>query len=122
MMKVSEYLLLVLALFSEGFTNGEEVQRPICDPELRSKYCNAWYGGDLHTGCKYCGIGPQCPSATPSGRGLIHRPDLVREILNRHNLYRDEVRKGHTNLPASNCLPILRYFQEGYIEGMRTSG
>ena len=21
-----------------------------CQPKLRQKYCNAWYGGDLHTG------------------------------------------------------------------------
>ena len=26
------------------------IERPICDQTLQTKYCNAWYGGDLHTG------------------------------------------------------------------------
>ena len=33
----------------EAFTQGV-IERPICDQELQTKYCNAWYGGDLHTG------------------------------------------------------------------------
>ena len=59
-------------------------------------------------GCRYCGIGPQCPERTPSGRGLADKDDLMREILQRHNVYRERVRRGQTNLPASKCLPDLR--------------
>ena len=33
----------------EAFTQGV-IERPICDQEVQTKYCNAWYGGDLHTG------------------------------------------------------------------------
>ena len=33
----------------EAFQQGV-IERPICDQELQTKYCNAWYGGDLHTG------------------------------------------------------------------------
>ena len=33
----------------EAFQQGV-IERPICDQELQTKYCNAWYGGDVHTG------------------------------------------------------------------------
>ena len=33
----------------EAFQQGI-IERPICDQKLKTKYCNAWYGGDLHTG------------------------------------------------------------------------
>ena len=33
----------------EAFRQGV-IERPICDQELQTKYCNAWYGGDVHTG------------------------------------------------------------------------
>ena len=125
----------------EAVSHQGVIERPICDQELRSKYCNAWYGGDLHTGnvilyllyyllctayncyklsiifvhfihfivgCRYCGLGLHCPSKNPSGRGLKNQPELRNEILRRHNLYREEVRLGKTNLPPTKCLPELR--------------
>ena len=60
-------------------------------------------------GCKYCGIGLHCPSKTPSGRGLKNQPLIRDEILRRHNLYREEVRLGKTNLPKTACIPDLRF-------------
>ena len=99
-------LLLLLPLLSHGL---ETIERPICDLKIRQKYCAAWYGGDLHTACKYCGIGPQCPEGVAvSGRGLSSRPDLREEILRRHNEYRADVRAGRTGLPATKCIPDLR--------------
>ena len=125
----------------EAFRQGV-IERPICDQELQTKYCNAWYGGDVHTGnimhqmfmifrkkglymiieelrscyymqsligCKYCGIGLHCPSKTPSGRGIKNQPLIRDEILRRHNLYREEVRLGKTNLPKTACIPDLRF-------------
>jgi hypothetical protein len=112
--RITHLLLVLLPLLSQGLVEAaveavEDVERPICDVSLRNKYCDAWYGGDLHTGCKYCGIGPQCPKGVaPSGRGLKTRPDLMQEILRRHNEYRAEVRAGHTSLPATKCIPDLR--------------
>ena len=110
MMKGTQILLILLPLLCQGLLADEEIiQRPICDPELEQKYCNARYGGDLHTACKYCGIGPQCPEGVPlSGRGLSHRPDLKQEILKRHNDYRADVRAGRTGLPATQCIPDLK--------------
>ena len=63
----------------------------------------------LSIGCKYCGIGLHCPSKTPSGRGIKNQPLIRDEILQRHNLYREEVRQGKTNLPKTACIPDLRY-------------
>ena len=60
-------------------------------------------------GCKYCGIGLHCPSKTPSGRGIKNQPLIRDEILRRHNLYREEVRLGKTNLPKTACIPDLRF-------------
>lgn len=37
----------------EAFQQGV-IERPICDQELQTKYCNAWYGGDVHTGIFTC--------------------------------------------------------------------
>ena len=61
-------LLLLLPLLCQGLENVEKetrsrrqntenVETPICDQNLQQNYCEAWYGGDVHTGCKYCGIG-----------------------------------------------------------------
>ena len=47
-------LLILLPLLCQGLEN---IESPICDRGLQQKYCTAWYGGDVHTGCKYCGIG-----------------------------------------------------------------
>ena len=63
----------------------------------------------IFIGCKYCGIGLHCPSKTPSGRGLKNQPLIRDEILRRHNLYREEVRLGKTNLPKTACIPDLRF-------------
>ena len=67
-----ELLMLIILLFlnfrilpigQADATKNEEafqhnvIERPICDHELETKYCNAWYGGDLHTGklpCQNC--------------------------------------------------------------------
>ena len=67
-----ELLMLIILLFlnyrilpigQADATKNEEafqhnvIERPICDHELETKYCNAWYGGDLHTGklpCQHC--------------------------------------------------------------------
>ncbi len=45
-----DLLLVLLPLLSQGLSQQDLVQRPICDVRLRNKYCDAWYGGDLHTG------------------------------------------------------------------------
>jgi hypothetical protein len=109
-------LLVILPLLCDGLSSAQQsstelslVETPLCDDNLRTKYCDAWYGGDLHTGCRHCGVGPQCPSTNPTGRGLKNRPDIKEEILRRHNEYRAVVRSGKSNLPASKCLPELRY-------------
>jgi hypothetical protein len=95
-------------LSSSADANDSLVESPICDSAMQAKYCDAWYGGDLHTGCRYCGLGPQCPRTQPSGRGLRNRPDIRDEILRRHNEYRAVVRSGASRLPPSKCLPELR--------------
>ena len=108
-MKGAQTLFILLPLLCQGLEAADIVEQPVCDLEIRRKYCDAEYGGDLHTGCKYCGLGPQCPQGvTLSGRGLKNRPDLRDEILRRHNEYRADVRAGLTRLPATNCIPDLR--------------
>ena len=105
-------LLLILPLLADGLTSAaalaSDVDTPMCDENLKNKYCDSWYGGDLHTGCRYCGLGPQCPATQPSGRGLKNRSEVKDEILRRHNEYRAVVRSGASRLPASKCLPELR--------------
>jgi len=64
--------LWTLPFLSDSKSEGE----PFCDSSLRSKYCNASFGGEFHTGCKYCGIGPHCPSSKPSARGFDTRPGI----------------------------------------------
>ena len=64
-------------------------QSRVCDRALQRRYCDAPYGGDLHTACRYCGVGLSCPAGRPADRGLDRRPDAMREILRRHNTYRD---------------------------------
>ncbi len=86
-----------------------------CDVSIRDKYCAAPYGGDLHTACRFCGVGPQCPTGSsgspvePSGRG-IKDPEVKREILRRHNEYRDRVRNMTDGAMAgrARCIPRLR--------------
>ena len=101
-------LLLLLPLLAEGLPasagrpRGREARqqqqgqrrRPrgqsrVCDRALQRRYCDAPYGGDLHTACRYCGVGLSCPAGRPADRGLDRRPDAMREILRRHNTYRD---------------------------------
>ena len=103
-------LLLLLPLLAEGLpaaagpgrSRGREARqqqqgqrrRPrgqsrVCDRALQRRYCDAPYGGDLHTACRYCGVGLSCPAGRPADRGLDRRPDAMREILRRHNTYRD---------------------------------
>ena len=47
-------LLVVLPLLCRGLSAKDvsaesvsTVEKPICDEQLKSKYCDAWYGGDL---------------------------------------------------------------------------
>ena len=106
--------LVLLSQLSRGLVGGLPTSvshsGPICNRTLQSEYCSAPFGGDLHTGCRYCGIGLQCPSAIPSGRGL-REPAVKAEILKRHNDYRKEVqhmeRFSHKT-GKSRCLPELR--------------
>ena len=39
-----------VAITAAAATRLAHGQDQYCDQELRDKYCNAWYGGDLHTG------------------------------------------------------------------------
>ena len=97
-------LLLLLPLLAEGLPAASKGRprearqqgrrRPrgqsrVCDRALQRRYCDAPYGGDLHTACRYCGVGLSCPAGRPADRGLDRRPDAMREILRRHNTYRD---------------------------------
>ena len=104
--------LVLLPLLSRGLnalpTSG--IPTPICNRTLQSEYCGAAYGGDLHTACRYCGVGLQCPSASPSGRGL-RDPEVRAEILKRHNDYRkavQEMDRFSDRTGKTRCLPELR--------------
>ena len=88
--------------------------KPHCDRERQRHYCSADYGGDLHTGCRYCGIGLQCPAREPSDRGLDD-PGIRDEILARHNEYRARVREMQAQVLVekdgrhkARCIPELR--------------
>ena len=97
-------LLLILPLLAEGLPaaarSRSQQQQPqqrrrtsrqsrVCDRALQRRYCDAPYGGDLHTACRYCGVGLSCPAGRPADRGLDRRPDARQEILKRHNTYRE---------------------------------
>ena len=56
-------LLVLLPLLSSGLAE-------LCDGELQRKYCSAWYGGDYHTACRFCGRGNHCPTGDISGRKI----------------------------------------------------
>ena len=43
----------VVVTVAVATTSAVSGQDQFCDPQLRDKYCNAWYGGDLHTGDEY---------------------------------------------------------------------
>ena len=90
-MKTTVRLLILLPLLCQGLenVNGEVVETPICDPKLQQKYCQAQYGGDVHTGCKYCGIGK-------SGLKKIVKEGVVMISLLRKKLY-----SGHREFPGS---------------------
>ena len=65
-------LLVLLPLLSEGLTSEDDLlTSDLCDSDLQSKYCNAWYGGDYHTACNYCGLGLSCPQGRVSGRKIV---------------------------------------------------
>ena len=89
-------LLVILPLLCHGLE--------FCDRKLQDKYCNAPYGGDMHTACRFCGIGPHCPQKRPIARGLTD-PQLKDEIVKRHNEYRKTVRKTRK---SARCIPDLR--------------
>ena len=72
-------LLLLLPLLSEGLGDRRSAWEDKivgCDSDLQEKYCDAWYGGDYHTACHYCGIGRQCPAGKLSGR--VVRTEAIR--------------------------------------------
>ena len=102
--RLQHLLLLLLPLLSQGLEDGEE---NICDREFQRKYCSAPYGGDMHTACRFCGVGLGCPALRPSGRGLDGQRE---EILRRHNAYRAEVRamSGGSMAGRAKCIPKLR--------------
>ncbi len=81
-----------------------------CDRGFQQTYCDAPFGGDLHTACRYCGIGLSCPIDTPTGRGLDDRPGVMAEILQRHNDYREEVRRSERAATGgkARCIPELK--------------
>ena len=49
---------------------GSTAPRAGCDTELQQEYCQAWWGGDLHTACRWCGRGSQCPAGELTGRAI----------------------------------------------------
>ena len=62
-------LLVILPLLRDGLA-ADRAREEICDGELREKYCEAWYGGDYHTACRFCGRGRNCPDGNISGRKI----------------------------------------------------
>ena len=64
------WLLLLLPLLSEGLTGLETDGGDLCDGALQEQYCSAWYGGDYHTACRFCGRGDHCPQGNISGRKI----------------------------------------------------
>ena len=63
-------LLLLLPLLSDGLARQETDGESLCDAELQARYCSAWYGGDYHTACRFCGRGSHCPQGNISGRKI----------------------------------------------------
>ena len=63
-------LLLLLPLLGEGLAEQETEEDSLCDGELQAEYCSAWYGGDYHTACRFCGRGSHCPQGNISGRKI----------------------------------------------------
>ena len=94
---------LIFLIFSPSISAGELVQKPLCDRDLQNDYCR--FGGDMHTACRFCGLGLQCPGTNPSGRGLKGRVDIQEEIVKRHNEYRATVRKEQK---GAKCIPDIR--------------
>ena len=62
-------LLVILPLLCHGLAAASSDQ--ICDHVLQSRYCDAWYGGDYHTACQFCGRGRSCPPGRLSGRKIV---------------------------------------------------
>ena len=60
-------LVVILPLLRDGLASD---QTEICEREIQKKYCEAWYGGDYHTACRYCGLGQACPPGNISGRKI----------------------------------------------------
>ena len=112
--KTQFLLLVLLPLLCQGLP--QKRKRPIryrdseggtvCDRDLQAKYCDAPYGGDLHTACRYCGLGLACPRVRPSGR-KIEDEEVKEEILKRHNSYRSEVRRLERIRGKARCIPEL---------------
>ena len=66
-------LLVILPLLCEGLgTSGDSDNTGdiTCDHVTQDKYCSAWYGGDYHTGCQFCGRGVSCPPGQVTGRRI----------------------------------------------------
>ena len=62
--------LVLLPLLSDGLAGLETERDDLCDGALQDQYCSAWYGGDYHTACRFCGRGSNCPEGNISGRKI----------------------------------------------------
>lgn len=65
-------LLVLLPLLRDGLAALETdgAGGDLCDGALQDRYCSAWYGGDYHTACRFCGRGSHCPEGNISGRKI----------------------------------------------------
>ena len=108
--RLQHLLLLLLPLLCQGLSDEGGGDNKICDRDFQRSYCSAPYGGDMHTACRFCGVGLGGPAHRPSGRGLDGEGGLREEILRRHNAYRAEVRAMSQGAMAgrARCIPKLR--------------
>ena len=67
-------LLLLAGLLWPLLARGRG-EADLCSPATRTKYCEAWHGGDYHTACQWCGRGLSCPQGEVSGR-IIQDPRI----------------------------------------------
>ena len=65
-------LLVLLLLLRDGLAalQTDGAGGDLCDGALQAQYCSAWYGGDYHTACRFCGRGSHCPQGNISGRKI----------------------------------------------------
>ncbi len=51
--------MVMFAVISMALTSGSS--EPLCDTELRERYCGGDAGGKFAETCRSCDIGPTCP-------------------------------------------------------------